>query len=219
MTRIFDSRLDAGRRLAEALAAYRGRNPLVLAIPRGAVEMGAALAQALDGELDVVLVRKLRAPFNPELAVGAIDESGWTYVADYAEGIGASASHLAAEKAAQLELLRKRRAQYTPARASADPRGRIAIVVDDGIATGASMIAALHAVRARQPARLICAAPVAPRDSLEAMRPYADEVVCLETPPDFQAVSQFYRSFPQVEDEEVVALLARHGAKGEAKAP
>ena len=219
MTRIFESRLDAGRRLAEALAAYRGRNPLVLAIPRGAVEMGAAVAQALEGELDVVLVRKLRAPFNPELAVGAIDESGWTYVADYAEGIGASASHLAAEKAAQLELLRKRRAQYTPARASADPRGRIAIVVDDGIATGASMIAALHAVRARQPARLICAAPVAPRDSLEAVRPYADEVVCLETPPDFQAVSQFYRSFPQVEDEEVVALLARHGAKGEAKAP
>jgi len=219
MTRIFESRLDAGRRLAEALAAYRGRNPLVLAIPRGAVEMGAAVAQALEGELDVVLVRKLRAPFNPELAVGAIDESGWTYVADYAEGIGASASHLAAEKATQLELLRKRRAQYTPARPSTDPRGRIAIVVDDGIATGASMIAALHAVRARQPARLICAAPVAPRDSLEAVRPYADEVVCLETPPDFQAVSQFYRSFPQVEDEEVVALLARHGAKGEAKAP
>jgi len=213
MTRIFDSRLDAGRRLAGALAAYRGRNPLVLAIPRGAVEMGAIIAAELEGELDVVLVRKLPAPGNPEFAIGALDETGWTYVAGHAAMAGADAAYLAKAKATQLELLRRRRAQYTPACEPADPAGRIAIVVDDGIATGASMIAALHSVRARNPARLVCAVPVAAADSLERIRPCADEVVCLEVPQYFHAVGQFYRQFPQVEDDEVVALLARHGKR------
>jgi len=213
MIRIFDSRLDAGRRLAKALAAYRGRNPLVLAIPRGAVEMGAEVARALEGELDVVLVKKLRAPYSPEFAVGAVDETGWTYVAPHARGAGADDAYLEQEKAAQLETLRRRRSEYTPARAPVDPRGRIAIVVDDGIATGASMIAALHSVRAREPARLVCAVPVAAPESLETIRPYADEVVCLEAPEYFQAVGQFYREFEQVEDEAVVALLARHGTR------
>jgi len=213
MIRIFDSRLDAGRRLAKALAAYRGRNPLVLAIPRGAVEMGAEVARALEGELDVVLVKKLRAPYSPEFAVGAVDETGWTYVAPHARGAGADDAYLEKEKAAQLETLRRRRSEYTPARAPVDPRGRIAIVVDDGIATGASMIAALHSVRAREPARLVCAVPVAAPESLETIRPYADEVVCLEAPEYFQAVGQFYREFEQVEDEAVVALLARHGTR------
>jgi predicted phosphoribosyltransferase len=218
MTRLFHSRLDAGMRLAKALDAYRGRNPLVLAIPRGAVEMGGVIAEALGGELDVVLVRKLRAPSSPEFAVGAVDETGWTYIAGHAAQAGADEAYLADEKAEQLALLRRRRAQYTPARAPADPRGRVAIVVDDGIATGASMIAALHSVRARQPERLVCAVPVAPRESLEQIRPYADEVVCLETPADFYAVGQFYRHFAQVEDSEVVKLLARHGARREVKA-
>jgi len=206
--RLFDSRLDAGRRLAKALAAYRGRNPLVLAIPRGAVAMGAEVADTLQGELDVVLVRKLRAPGAPEFAVGSVDESGWMYVAEHAAQAGADADYLAREKEAQLEMLRRRRAQYTPARAPVDPQGRVAIVVDDGLATGSSMIAALHAVRAKKPERLVCAVPVAPPETLERVRPYADEVVCLEAPEDFMAVSQFYRDFQQVEDEEVVALLA-----------
>ena len=216
MTHIFDSRLDAGRRLATALAAYKGRNPLVLAIPRGAVEMGAEIARLLGGELDVVLVKKLRAPGSPEFAVGAIDETGWAYVAGHAAQAGADAAYLAREKGEELELLRRRRALYTPARAPVDPAGRVAIVVDDGIATGASMIAALHAVRAKQPARLICAVPVAPAESLEQIRPYADELVCLETPEEFMAVGQFYRHFEQVEDHEVVALLARHGKRATA---
>ena len=214
MTRIFDSRVDAGRRLAEALAAYRGRNPLVLAIPRGAVEMGAEIAKALEGELDVVLVRKLRSPYSPELAVGSVDESGWTYAAPHARETGADAAYLAQEKETQLALLRSRRAQYTPARAPADPRGRIAIVVDDGIATGASMIAALHAIRAKDPQRLVCAVPVAAPGSAEQVKDYADEFVCLETPHEFLAVGQFYRHFPQVEDDEVMKLLARHRMKG-----
>jgi predicted phosphoribosyltransferase len=216
MSHVFESRLDAGRQLAKALAAYRGRNPLVLAIPRGAVEMGAAIAHELEGELDVVLVKKLRAPGSPEFAVGAVDETGWTYVAEHAAMAGADEAYLAKEKSAQLELLRRRRAQYTPARSPADPAGRIAIVVDDGIATGASMITALHSVRARKPQRLVCVVPVAAPDSLENIQPYADEVVCLEAPEDFRAVGQFYRDFRQIEDDEVVALLARHAKQ---KAP
>lgn len=170
--------------------------------------MGRVLADELGGEFDVVLVRKLRAPFNPELAVGAIDESGWAYVAPHAATAGADEAYLAREQVAQLETLRKRRAQYTPARAPIDPAGRIAIVVDDGLATGATMIAALHAVRSKAPQRLICAVPVAAPDSLELVRPFADETVCLEAPADFYAVGQFYRDFPQVEDAEVIALLA-----------
>jgi predicted phosphoribosyltransferase len=205
----FESRIDAARRLAQALASYKGRNPLVLAIPRGAVEMGRVLADELEGELDVVLVRKLGAPYSAEFAVGAIDETGWAYVADYARSAGADEAYLEREQRAQLELLRKRRAQYTPHRPPIDPEGRIAIVVDDGLATGATMIAALHAVRARQPERLVCAVPVAAPDSLELVRPYCDEVVCLEAPPGFFAVGQFYREFRQVEDDEVIELLAR----------
>jgi predicted phosphoribosyltransferase len=203
----FRDRTDAAERLAAALRAYRGKNALVLAIPRGAVPMGRVLAGALGAELDIVLVRKLRAPGSPEFAVGAIDESGWAYVADYAAEVGADEAYLREEKNRQLETLRKRRAEYTPHRTAHDPAGRVAIVVDDGLATGATMIAALHAVRAKKPARLVCAVPVAAPDSVAKVRAYADEVVCLATPTEFHAVSQFYDSFPQVEDEEVVRVL------------
>lgn len=205
---MFLDRVAAAKRLAVALAQYRGQRPLVLAIPRGAVGMGRVLADELEGELDVVLVRKLRAPGSPEFAVGAIDETGWAYIAPHARSAGASDKYLKQEQHAQLEILRKRRALYTPSRPPIDPAGRITMVVDDGLATGATMIAALHAVRMKHPAKLICAVPVAAPDSLESVRPYADDVVCLEAPAHFYAVGQFYRSFPQVEDEEVVALLA-----------
>jgi putative phosphoribosyl transferase len=204
---IFRDRIDAAEQLADALAAYRGQRPLVLAIPRGAVPMGRVIAQRLDGELDVVLVRKLRAPFSPEFAVGAIDETGWAYIAPHARQAGADERYLDEEKAAQLETLRKRRAAYTPDRPPIDPRDRVAIVIDDGLATGATMIAALHAVRARGPAKLVCAVPVAAPDSVEAVRPFADEIVCLDTPWDFGAVGRFYRNFDQVEDDEVIAML------------
>ena len=203
----FDSRADAARRLAAALKAYEGRHPLVLAIPRGAVEIGAVLAEALGGELDVILVRKLRAPGNPELAVGSVDETGWTYVAQHAAESGANARYLEREIREQSELLRSRRALYSPSRPPIDPGGRVVIVVDDGIATGASMIAALHAAREKQPARLVCAVPVAAAETLAQVKHYADEVICLNAPLGFHAVGQFYRDFRPVEDAEVVALL------------
>ena len=205
---VFEDRNDAARQLVAALARYRGKHPLVLAIPRGAVPMGRLIADALGGELDVVLVRKLGAPGNPEFAVGAVDEAGWEYIADYAAEMGASKTYLAEEADAQLATMRARRATYTPARAPVDPAGRIVIVVDDGLATGATMMAALHSVRARGPKRLVCAVPGAAPESLEKVRPHADEVVCLDTPAAFHAVGQFYRTFGQVEDREVVAALA-----------
>ncbi len=205
---IFNDRIDAARALVERLQEYRGRNPLVLAIPRGAAPMGQILAQQLDGELDVVLVHKLGALLDPELAIGAIDESGWTYLSPMSEELGETHRMIEQTKARQLETLKKRRAQYTPFAPPIDPRGRIAIVVDDGLATGATMIAALHAVRARKPAELICAVPVAAADSLQQIYPLADKVVVLQVPSYFGAVSQFYRHFPAVTDEEVANILA-----------
>ena len=204
---MFDDRNDAARQLAEALKQYRGQNPLVLAIPRGAVPMAKIIADELGGSFDVVLVRKLRAPFQPELAIGSIDESGWAYIADHAASTGASKDYIESEKQAQMETIRKRRNQYTPIRPPIDPGGRIVIVIDDGLATGSTMISALHGLRARNPAKLICAVPVAPPDTLKKVEKMADEVICLEAPEYFQAVGQFYRNFSQVEDEEVIEIL------------
>lgn len=204
---IYRDRDEAAHQLADRLQGYRGRHPLVLGIPRGAVPMARIVAEALQGDFDVVLVRKLCAPQQPELAVGAVDETGWTFLSPYAESYGADAAYLAEEKQRQMQTMAQRRARYTRVREPIDPEGRVVIVVDDGLATGATMLAALHGLRSRHPARLICAVPVASLSALEAVRPLADDVVCLQTPAGFDAVGQYYLSFPQVDDDEVEALL------------
>ncbi len=204
---LYRNREEAARLLVEKLTEFKGKNPLILAIPRGAAPMAKLIAAHLGGEMDVVLVRKLGAPGNPELAIGSVDETGWAYVADYAGSVGGTEDYLEAEKNRQLETMRKRRSQYTPVRPPIDPAGRIVIVVDDGLATGATMISALHAIRAKAPELLICAVPVAPPDTIDTVSRYADRVICLQTRVDFYAVGQFYLEFPQVSDEEVVEIL------------
>lgn len=204
---IFKDRNDAAQKLADKLMQYKGKYPLILAIPRGAVPMAKIIAEELQGDFDVVLVRKLRAPFQPELAIGSIDESGWAYIASHAISTGADESYIESEKNVQMETIRQRRKQYTPIRPPIDPAGRIVIVIDDGLATGATMISALHGLRARKPSRLICAVPVAPPETLKKIAAMADEVVCLQSPDYFQAVGQFYMNFSQVDDEEVIEIL------------
>jgi putative phosphoribosyl transferase len=204
---MFRNRAEAARALAKALSGYEWESPLILAIPRGAVPMARILAEELRGDLDVVLVRKLRAPGNPEFALGSIDETGWAYLAEHALN-HASTDYLEREKEVQLAVIRERRAQYTPVHPPIDPKGRIVVVVDDGLATGSTMISALHALRARGAKKLICAVPVAPPDTLDRVRRHADDTVCLLAPQNFYAVGQFYADFPQVDDEEVIAILA-----------
>ena len=204
---MFKDRIEAAGLLALRLLRYRGQSPLILAIPRGGVPMGAVLAQQLAGELDVVLVHKLCAPLQPELAIGAIDESGHATLAAHATSVGATPAWITAEKNRQTQVLQQRGRMYRPMRPPVPVRGRLVIVVDDGLATGATMLAALTAVRRARPARLVCAVPVASSEALRRVQPLADETVCLSVPPLFQTVGQFYEDFPQVSDDEVAQWL------------
>ena len=180
---------------------------MVLGVPRGGVPMARIIADLLQGDLDVVLVRKLRAPGQPELAIGAVDESGAVLKGRFFGT--ADPSYVHAEIRAQLETIRQRRALYTRAHPPIDPVGRMVIVVDDGVATGASMAAAVRALRTRAPEAIVVAVGVAPPTSVASLQEVADDVVCLHTPDDFEAVGQFFDDFTQVSDATVTAALSR----------
>ena len=208
----FADRSEAGRRLADKLLHLKNRQPLVLALPRGGVAVGFEIAGALDAPLDIVLVRKIGAPWQPELALGAVTDgaSHETFIdRDLAASLDVSEVYLKEETARQLEEIERRRKSYCKGRPALEVAGRTAIVVDDGIATGATMRVALQAVRRREPARVVLAVPVAPPDTLAALGEVADEAVCLETPIGLGAIGFYYRDFHQMSDREVTELLAR----------
>jgi putative phosphoribosyl transferase len=207
---LYADRSEAGQLLAEKLAAMQLPNPLVLALPRGGVPVGAEIARRLHAPLDVVFVRKLGAPDQPELAVGAIADGADPEIVLNAELVAMlhlSEDYLAAAAKRELALIERRRREWAPLRPAVEPEGRTLIVVDDGVATGMTMQAALRQLKRRKPARLIAAAPVASRDAVAMLRGEADDVVCLSAPHRFGSVGSFYRSFLQVTDEEVAALL------------
>jgi predicted phosphoribosyltransferase len=209
------NREDAARQLARRLKSRKLRDPVVLGIPRGGVVIAAVLARELDAELDIVLSRKLRAPYQPELAIGAIGEGGEPQLQPFAQDIpGVTEQYVREESARQRAEIARRRTLFRAVKAPADVKGRSVIVTDDGIATGSTMLAALHVLNAQGPHEVILAVPVAPPDALDRFRPQCGHIECLLAPAYFGAVGNFYDDFTQVEDAEVVGLLReRHAAR------
>jgi len=215
----FIDRMDAGQRLAKALAHYKAQRPVVLALPRGGVPVAAEVATALDAPLDLILVRKIGVPFQPELAMGAVVDGGKPVIVrneDVISLTGVSEREFNATCDQQLAEIERRRKLYLGNRPHPQIAGLTVIVVDDGIATGATTRAALQAIRMRKPSKLVLAVPVAPTESLKELRGEADEIICLEDYEDFGAIGLFYSDFRQVSDTEVIEILARHPVKSQA---
>lgn len=209
---LFVDRADAGKKLAKRLLQLKEKNPVVLALPRGGVPVAFEVAKALAAPLDLVLVRKIGVPFQEEYALGAIADGGEPELVideDIRRSLNIPEDYVEQAKAEALEEIERRRRAYLGNRAPVEVAGHTAIIVDDGIATGATMLAALRAVRRRNPAWLVLAVPVAPPDSLWRLRAEADETICLHEPEYFAAVGQFYQNFGQTHDDEVIALLAQ----------
>ncbi|KGM32976.1 phosphoribosyltransferase [Inquilinus limosus] len=213
---LFRDRRDAGRRLAAALAEYRDLRPVVLALPRGGVPVGFEVARALAAPLDVLLVRKIGAPGYPELGLGAVIDGADPHVVlndAVMREVMPSRDYVEAETERQLAEIERRRHLYRGDRPAPSVAGRVVILVDDGIATGGTVTAALQGLAATRPARLVLAVPVAPPEVLETLSGLADDVVCLSAPSVFGAVGRFYQDFDQTTDEEVIGLLAEAAAR------
>jgi putative phosphoribosyl transferase len=205
---LYRDRIDAGARLGDRLEAYRGQGVLILGIPRGGIPVAAEVARRLDADLDIVVARKLGAPGYPELAIGAVTANGGRFLnEEVIRELSVSESYvedITAERRAEAQDRERRfRGRY----AAAPIKDRTVIVIDDGLATGATMRATVRSVRRHQPARIIVAVPVGSRQACAALRDEADEVICLSEPEDFWAVGYYYRDFQPTEDEEVLRIL------------
>lgn len=218
---MFQDRAEAGRRLAARLARYKGQDAVVFALPRGGVPVAEPVAAMLRAPLDLVLARKIGVPRQPELAMGAVADGGSPVVVrneDVIAMAGVDEAEFDAVCQRELAEIERRRRSFLGTRGPSEVEGRVAIVVDDGVATGATTRAALRAVRARRPKTLVLAVPVAPPDALESLESEADEIICLEVHADFGAIGYFYADFHQLDDREVIAILDRFpSSKGEAR--
>ncbi len=213
---MFRDREDAGRELAEALVDLVGDDVVVLGIPRGGVEVAARVAEKLRAPLDVIIPRKVGAPDNPELGLGAIAEGVEVLDERLIRALGVPLDYLEREIATEREEIRRRQQAYRRGRQEVPLAGKVAVVVDDGVATGGTAAAALRSARARGARKVILAVPVAPVDAVRRLAQDADEVRVLATPEPFYAVGQWYDEFPQTSDEEVIDLLAGSGGSPEA---
>ncbi|MEM3382720.1 MAG: phosphoribosyltransferase [Nitrososphaerales archaeon] len=205
---MFKNRLEAGKILAEALSEYKNKDTIVLAIPRGGVVVAYEVAKALNAPLDLIIPRKIGAPDQPELAIGAVTEDGTTILnQDIIQNLKVPEEYIKAEVKRQLEEIERRIKKYLGDKPRIPIRGKIVILIDDGVATGATIKAAIASIRKREPALIVLAIPVGPKDTIRELRKYTDKVVCLMMPEPFFAIGQFYENFDQISDEEVIQIL------------
>jgi putative phosphoribosyl transferase len=205
---MFKDRKEAGRLLAKALSEYKDKNPVILAIPRGGVVVAYEVAKALNAPLDLIIPRKISAPDQPELAIGAVTEDGTTILnQDILQYLRVPDDYIKAEVKRQEEEIKRRIQKYLGDKPRVPIKGKIIILIDDGVATGATIRAAIASIRKRKPALIVLAIPVGPIDTIEELRKDADRVICLMTPEPFFAIGQFYENFEQTSDKEVIQIL------------
>lgn len=204
---IFKNRASAAQQLAVCLSRYKGQQPLIMALPRGAVPMAKIIADELQGDLGVVLARKISLPAHEEYAIGAVSEHGFVYRNPDLDGYNIPEKVYRESISRQLKLMAERRKAYRLNQLNLSVEGRITILVDDGIATGSTVLAAIEELKALKPAKLIVAAPVAPSDTARKLEAKVDELIILDQPPHFHAVAQFYENFDEVTDQDVMQAL------------
>lgn len=208
---MFRDRTDAGKRLAEILTKFKNENPIILAIPRGGVVVADEIAKNLNANLDIIVPRKIGAPGNPEMAIGAVAQDGSLYIDEnLVKDLGVSENYIKKEMKKELQEIERRLKKYRKRKKYPSFKNKTLILVDDGIATGATMKAAIQFLKKQNPKKIIVAVPVAPRDTVNELEKIVDEVIVVEKPIFMGAIGEFYVDFRQVEDEEVINILKKY---------